>query len=149
MGIIEFRTGLPVNPIYGAHHGNPNIGWPSLSERIAQLAPLPVHGFRDILANFVRYSGRLGEQAVTLFIIITGIGLTLSCLRRGPNMDWRAYLKSRFARIFPIWIVAHLLILLPPALLGYRVSVAHPEFYLSLLGIRLDHHQLFLTDHDV
>ncbi|MEM7313247.1 MAG: acyltransferase family protein, partial [Planctomycetota bacterium] len=127
----------------GAHYGNPNIGWPSLNERIAQLAPLPIDGLRGIVANVVRYGGWIGEQAVTVFIIMTGIGLTLSSLLHGPSIDWRTYLKSRFTRILPIWIVAHLLILLPPALLGYRVSVAHPEFYLSLPGIRLDHHQVY------
>lgn len=70
----------------GAHLANPSAGWLDVAERIRQWCPLPFHDLGDFVANVVRYAGWLSEQAVSYFIIIAGIGLTLQHSSRATGL---------------------------------------------------------------
>ena len=140
--LMIFFNHLVEEVFMGAHLGNPHPYWPELAVRIHQWLPLPIHSFSDYLANATRYVGFISEQAVSYFLIISGVGLTRSALRSGHRPTYASFLKKRLLRIYPIWIVAHFIFLIPPATLGWRVSLGHPEFYLSLLGLRLTSHQM-------
>ncbi len=116
---------------------NPFYGWPALSERIAQLAPLMGFGIWDIPINSLRYFGWFGDQGVQLFLIASGFGLTWGLLQRQQQSlspVWKFYLK-RAKRIFPLWWGAHLLFAATWLVTGWGLSLFDPSFYLSLLGI--------------
>jgi len=128
-----------------AWFANPSVGWPDFSTRLAQLRPLPVKGVWDVVANAARYVSWTGNYAVSPFLIASGFLLTWSYLCRSPRREIRFYefLFRRVGRLLPTWWVAHILILLPPALIGWRVSVADWEFWLSLIGIRVTPSQIY------
>lgn len=115
---------------------NPDAEWGTFSQRLAQLSPLPVSSWVDLFANAIRYVGYLGESGVGLFLIASGFGLAQSNLVKEPT-DFMTFMRKRLVRLLPMLWMAHLLILFPPAFLGWKVSIAHPEFYMSLFGMRI------------
>ena len=120
---------------------NPKAGWVPLTERIVQLEPT-TGGLWDIAFNAFRYPGLLGEVGVQLFVIASGLGLTLSAIRRDGTGD--GFLRRRIDRIAPTWVTVHFLALLVsvPVLLFIGVSsrTAAPwdiRFWASLVGLRI------------
>jgi len=121
---------------------NPSPSWPPLAERVSQLlSPASGSGW-DAVFNAIRYPGLLGEVGVQLFVIASGVGLTLSALRKGTD---RGFLRRRARRVVPTWVVVHLLALVasvPVLLFAGRFAdhAAAPwdaRFWLSLLGWRV------------
>jgi peptidoglycan/LPS O-acetylase OafA/YrhL len=126
------------------YFGNPAEDWPPIHERIAQLQPLDIDGVWGIAANLLRYVGWTGDQGVSVFLIASGFGITWGLLQRpSPRLDTVAWYRARAARIYPLWWCAHLLILFPPALIGWRISVLDNELWLSLLGVRILPEQIY------
>jgi peptidoglycan/LPS O-acetylase OafA/YrhL len=127
------------------YFGNPSTNWPSLPERIAQLGPLEGYGYWGPVVNALRYVGWTGDQAVSVFLIVSGFGLTWGLLgqRQPSQFTLKSFYRRRAFRIYPLWWGAHLLLLLPPALIGLRVSLLDPQLYLSMLGIRITPDQLY------
>jgi peptidoglycan/LPS O-acetylase OafA/YrhL len=121
---------------------NPGIGWPPLGDRVSQLLTPTAGSWWDSAFNIIRYPGLLGEVGVQLFVIASGLGLTLSALRKGVGRD---FLHRRAGRIVPTWVVVHLLALaasVPVLLFAGRFAdrVAAPwdaRFWLSLVGWRV------------
>ncbi len=122
---------------------NPGSDWAPFSERVSQLSPTTGSAW-DVAFNAIRYPGLLGEVGVQIFLIGSGIGLTLSAMRRN-GVDG-GFLRRRIERIAPTWIVVHVLALIAsvPILLfiGGRSSnlVAAPwdaRFWASLVGFRI------------
>ena len=125
----------------GPSLANPSANWPSLDERIRQLAPLRGQGLSAFLSNLLRYVGWGVDMAgVQLFIIVSGFGLAWS-LVNDPNSGEFSVLhfyKRRLARIYPEWVIVHCLFA-AAGFLGLATgapSVFRKGFYLSLLGIR-------------
>lgn len=118
---------------------NPFAGWPPLSERIAQLAPLGGFGAWDIPVNLLRYVGWFGDQGVQLFLIASGFGLTWGLLNRQPDKPVRLlpFYKSRAERLYPLWWGVHILFMLTWFVTGWGLSLFEPATWLSFLGIRL------------
>lgn len=118
---------------------NPFSGWPPLSERIAQLAPLSGFGAWDIPVNLLRYLGWFGDQGVQLFLIASGFGLTWGLLNRQPDkpISLLPFYKSRASRLYPLWWGAHILFMLTWFVTGWGLSLFEPATWLSFLGIRL------------
>ncbi len=122
----------------GAYAANPSVPWPPLAVRVAQFAP--VHGAR--LANWpltiVRDLGWFGAQGVTLFLMLSGFGLTWGALRsRNPGaLDLPSFYRRRFARILPLWWGVNVLFLLTSFILRRGLSLADWHFYASLAGLR-------------
>ena len=121
---------------------NPEAGWPPFSDRLSQLLTPNTGSWWDAAFNAIRYPGLLGEVGVQLLLIASGLGLTLSALRKGVD---RGFLRRRARRIVPMWVVVHLLALaasVPVLLFLGRFSdrVAAPwdaRFWLSLVGWRV------------
>ena len=129
----------------GPWAGNPDGDWPALNGRLAQLKPLHDGAPWGLAANALRYLGWLGDAGVGVFLVVSGLGLTWACLGRDPGepLDTGKYLRRRVGRVFPLWIAAHVCILLGPAIAGYRVSLADSQLYWSMLGIRVLPSQLY------
>jgi len=122
---------------------NPKAGWAPLAERIEQLSPT-TGGLWDLTYNVFRYPGLLGEVGVQLFVIASGLGLTLSAIRRKGT--GAGFLRRRLNRIAPTWVTVHVLALVAsvPLLLfiggrsGGRVAaVWDARFWASLVGFRI------------
>jgi peptidoglycan/LPS O-acetylase OafA/YrhL len=117
---------------------NPYYGWPSLSERIAQLIPLQGEGFWDLPINLFRYVGWAGDQGVQLFIVLSGFGLTWGVLQRSalsPFSPWR-FFRRRVARVYPLWWSVHIFFIMSWLFTGWGLSLVNPATYFSFLGIR-------------
>lgn len=117
---------------------NPTVPWPPLAERIRQLQPVNGHGIFSIPLTILRDLGWFGDQGVTLFLMLSGFGLTWGLLTRGApkTLDARAFFKRRFARMYPTWWGAHLLFLPIGFFMESGLSTRDPCFYTDILGLR-------------
>lgn len=117
--------------------GNPSVPWPTLGERIAQFSPVHGAGLLTWPLTIVRDLGWFGDQGVTLFLILSGFGLTYGLLARDgpPQLDVRVFYRRRAFRVFPKWWGAHLL-LLPIAVVVGSASTGDWQLYASLAGFR-------------
>lgn len=141
----------------GSFFANPRENWPDLDDRLSQIEPLSGSGIWDVLWNPLRYTGWLGDTGVQLFLIGTGFVLTRSLIRKRQNVDpegdaeLEGFRPKRFARLFPtFWvIVAAILVLSIGAYVAgfgpdrYMVLPWTREFWLSLVGIRVDSDTLY------
>ncbi len=124
----------------GPYLANPSSHWPPLADRLAQLAPLSGHGAWDLPLNLLRWVGWLGDQGVSLFLIMSGFGLAWGLLARGDGAPgplaagW--FFRRRVARVYPLWWGAHALFLAPAFLLGWGIFSLGKELLLSLAGVR-------------
>ncbi len=78
-----------------------------------------------------------GAQAVGVFILFSGFGLTYSLFKKRGRLEiaWAGWYKRRLARLFPIFWLAHLVFLVSPfTILHDRIDY---RFFLSLLGDRV------------
>lgn len=76
-----------------------------------------------------------GPQAVGVFIILSGFGLTYSLTKTGfPQGGWIQWYGKRFMRLFPLYWLAHLIYLVSPFV--YRHDSVDYRFLLSFLGDR-------------
>lgn len=51
--------------------------------------------------------GWFGWQGVHVFIVLSGFGLTYSCLKKSDNISWKPWYLKRFERILPTyWLVS-------------------------------------------
>jgi peptidoglycan/LPS O-acetylase OafA/YrhL len=124
---------------------NPSSEWPPLARRIRQLYPLSGFGVWNLPVNLFRYVGWLGDQGVSLFLILSGFGLVWGYLSRDPHGPIRSgeFYRRRVYRIYPLWLSAHICFLLPLAFIGLHVSLINSAFYASVLGIRIMPSQLY------
>ncbi len=77
-----------------------------------------------------------GPQAVGVFIILSGFGLTYSLTRTGfPKDGWAGWYGKRLLRLFPMYWLAHLIYLISP--LVYKHDPVDYRFLLSFLGDRV------------
>ena len=139
--LIVFNHALERMDIYPLV-ANPSNDWAPFADRVSQLSPTTGSAW-DLVFNAIRYPGLLGEVGVQLFVVASGLGLTLSAMRKGVGPG---FLKRRIGRVAPIWIVVHLLALLAslPVLLfiggGAVDLVAAPwdaRFWASIVGFRI------------
>jgi peptidoglycan/LPS O-acetylase OafA/YrhL len=118
---------------------DPTGSWPPLSDRIAQwqtgvtgFGPFswPLTGARDL--------GWLADQAVSIFIILSGFGLALGLIasHAGPKLDAPDFFGRRLRRIYPLWWGAHVLFLPTGYLLASGLSTGDWRFYASFAGLR-------------
>jgi peptidoglycan/LPS O-acetylase OafA/YrhL len=49
-----------------------------------------------------------GQIAVTYFFVLSGFVLTLAYFQPGREFHWRDYLRSRFSRIYPVYLLSFL-----------------------------------------
>ncbi len=110
---------------------NPSDDWLPLSKRMLHIWPESSNFFVSV----VKFAGWLGDSGPGVFILLSGLGLTLSYLNRGELPVKIFYLK-RLGSIFPFYIFCHLLIM------GGEIIISGETFdftltsFLSLLGLR-------------
>jgi len=77
-----------------------------------------------------------GPQAVGVFILFSGFGLTYSLAKSGKvKIPWIPWYRRRIIRLFPVYWIAHLLFLVSPfAVLHNQIDY---RFILSFLGDRI------------
>ncbi len=123
----------------GNFAGDPSADWPPLHDRIAQFTSV-VTGFGPYgwPLTALRDFGWLADQAVTIFIILSGFGLTIGMIasRADARIDARDFFGRRLRRIYPQWWGAHLLFLPFGYLFASGLSTGDWQFYASFLGLR-------------
>ncbi|HZS18643.1 MAG TPA: acyltransferase [Candidatus Udaeobacter sp.] len=84
---------------------------------------------------WLKVSG-LGFHAVGVFIILSGWTLMQSTSRRAESgtLEWFAWYRARFLRLYPMYWVAHLVYLFSPFVA--RLEPVDDRIILSLLGLR-------------
>jgi peptidoglycan/LPS O-acetylase OafA/YrhL len=77
----------------------------------------------------------MGFHAVGVFIILSGVVLTFTlAAHRDPPGGWSNWYRSRLLRLYPMYIVAHLIFLVSPFV--FRPEPIDYRFLLSMLGDR-------------
>ena len=123
----------------GAFAGNPAADWPPMSARMAQWAPIHTGNVAtDIVASLVRMVGWTGDQGVTLFLILSGLGLAygLACKNTPAVLQFGVFYRARALRLYPQWWAANAIFAVAAWATGRLAKVEHFEFLLGLLGIR-------------
>lgn len=117
---------------------NPTNHWPPLAERIGQLAPFTGYGIWDIPAWLFVNFALAGDQAVAVFLILSGFGLAwgASAQRDDGGVRWGDFLRKRLARVYPEYWMAHLFILAGAFVFREPIQ-SDISFLFSLLGIRV------------
>lgn len=76
----------------------------------------PSNSGDHLLFNFFNFVFGLGYQAVHLFFILSGFGLTLSALlveKKTERIRWFGFIKKRFIRLYPsYWLILAIYLLL-------------------------------------
>lgn len=95
----------------------------------------------DAQAVFVAFS-QLGSQAVAVFLLLSGFGLTYALGESGrPAAGWSSWYRHRLLRLFPMYWVAHLVWLVSPFIV--RTDPVDWRFLASFLGDRIWPDSLF------
>ena len=113
---------------------NPENAWPSLAVRLHTLVPPGT----TILTQTVRAAGWLGDAAPGVFILASGVGLTLSALIDPVStLDARTFYRRRLLRLFPLYIAMHFVVLAGALFVPGNIdSFAGLRTMLSLTGVR-------------
>jgi peptidoglycan/LPS O-acetylase OafA/YrhL len=77
-----------------------------------------------------------GSLGVGVFLLLSGFGLTYSLLKNGgAEISWASWYRRRFTRLFPVYWLAHLILLVSPFTV-LRNPIDY-RFVLSLFGDRV------------
>lgn len=113
---------------------SPTGRWAPLAERLRDVYPTDYH----FPLSLVQFLGWLGDSGPGVFIVLSGLGLTLGWMHggAGPRPLARFY-ERRLLRIFPLYVGMHLVILSLAALVPWmRGPYQGPALLASLLGVR-------------
>jgi peptidoglycan/LPS O-acetylase OafA/YrhL len=111
---------------------NPSGNWPDFSTRMHNIIP---EG--NIIRSAITFLGWLGDSGPGVFILISGLTLTLSSYRMENLFGIKSFYQKRLARIFPLYITIHILILALAILVpGNHLNTGNPKVLISLLGLR-------------
>ena len=112
---------------------NPSYDWPDIASRLSSVFPAAGStGWR-----IVQFLGWLGDMGPGIFILISGFTLTLSALGRNENsINIREFYLKRLVRIFPLYLIIHLLVILFAVLLKAGIGFDSSKVSLSMLGLR-------------
>ncbi|MDD1427881.1 acyltransferase [Dolichospermum sp. ST_sed9] len=107
----------------------------------------------DQLMSPVRSNiAKLGYSGVSVFIILSGFGLTFSMLKNDilsssynnklltnwKNFPWKKFFLKRFFRIYPLYILAHIIFLILGFIMGkYEDMPLNIGLLLSITGLRV------------
>ena len=113
---------------------NPENAWPTLAVRLHTIVPPGT----TLLLRGVRAAGWLGDAAPGVFILASGVGLTLSALSDpASTLDARSFYRRRLLRLFPLYIAMHFVVLAGALFVpGNLDSFAGLRTMLSLSGVR-------------
>lgn len=113
---------------------NPSNTWPDFRTRISQVFPSE----HSLPVSLIQFLGWLGDSGPGVFILASGLGLTWAALHQPhSNHGILEFYKHRLARIFPLFIAMHFVILGGSLFVpGSNLSLADRNTFLSLLGLR-------------
>ena len=124
------RLPWPFNPVYFSLYAD-ECGATTIPGRIGCGAE----------AFFVAFS-QLGSQAVSVFLLLSGFGLTYALGESvRPVAGWRAWYRHRLLRLFPMYWVAHIVWLVSPFIPHY--DPVDWRFFASFAGNRVWPGELF------
>ncbi len=101
-------------------YGSGSLPWPitfgSFSGFVQQCAQRSIFGnFSCAVAGIIAAIIQRGPQAVGVFILFSGFGLTYSLAKRGGfETSWATWYRRRLTRLFPVYWLAHLVFLVSP-----------------------------------
>lgn len=112
---------------------NPSYNWPDVATRLSSVFPSDGSpGWR-----LVQFLGWLGDMGPGIFILVSGFTLTLSSLNRSEkDLNIREFYLKRFVRIFPLYLVIHLLVIFFAVMLRAGIGFDSSRVCLSMLGLR-------------
>jgi len=111
---------------------NPSGSWPDFTVRMHNLFPQG-----NILRSAITFLGWLGDSGPGVFILISGLTLTLSAFRKESLFDTNDFYRKRLVRIFPLYITIHILILALAILIPENnLNAGNPKVLMSLAGLR-------------
>ena len=111
---------------------NPSGGWPDFATRMHHLIP---EG--NFIRSAITFLGWLGDSGPGVFILLSGLTLTLSSYRKENTFNLQNFYRKRLLRIFPLYITIHILILILALFVpGNHLNAGNPKVLLSLLGLR-------------
>src|SRR5262249_52483942 len=122
-----YANGRYPNPL-GPHY---------FSSFVSQCAPSSLLGTVGCLTQgFLVATALVGFHAVSVFLVLSGFGLTYSLARTGePEGGWLGWYRARLLRLFPMYWLAHLVYLVSPFI--SRPEPLDYRFLLSFLGDRI------------
>jgi len=105
--------------------------WPPFSERIHSIFP----SSGNLLSDIVIFLGWLGDMGPGIFIILSGLTLTLSALnRKRETLD---FYRQRALRIYPLYITIHIIILIfAEFIFRWNINLSSFRTLFSLAGLR-------------
>ncbi len=121
---------------YGADYPWP-ITFSSYSAFVEQCAPSGfltriLCPFEAVIAAIIEH----GSNGVGVFLLFSGFGLTYSIFRhQGHEPSWGDWYRRRLLRLFPIYWLAHIVLLVSP--IQYKPDPIDYRFILSFLGDRI------------
>jgi len=111
---------------------NPSGSWPDIAARMQNLIP-----DGNIIKKIITFAGWLGDSGPGVFILISGLTLTLSAYRKSNKFDTKDFYSKRLTRIFPLYVTIHILILLLAIFVpGNHLNTGNQKVFMSLLGLR-------------
>ena len=108
---------------------NPSEYWPSFDERMANI--FPKEG--SLFVRIIQFLGWLGDMGPGVFILLSGLTLTLSALNK--PVEKIDFYKARAIRIYPLYITIHLITLIF-VIFYFKWKVGFVWSILSILGLR-------------
>lgn len=112
----------------------PSYDWPDFATRISTIFPSD----GTILWRAVQFLGWLGDMGPGVFILVSGFSLTLSAFSKNEKeISPEQFYRKRLLRIFPTYLVIHILVMVGGLLLGNKnIELTSPNVFLSMLGLR-------------
>jgi peptidoglycan/LPS O-acetylase OafA/YrhL len=114
---------------------NPSSNWPDFATRIQNLVPSDHH----FIIVLIQYLGWLGDSGPGVFILLSGLALTLSVLNTGgaETFNTGSFYRKKLLRIFPLYILIHLFVLFVYTFIpNNNLIISEPYNFLSLIGLR-------------
>jgi peptidoglycan/LPS O-acetylase OafA/YrhL len=112
------------------------LGFANFPSFVEGCAPSSFFGtFGCVMNGLLATIFERGSNAVAVFIVASGFGLTYSLVKKGmPAGGWGAWYRKRVLRLFPLYWLAHLIYLVSPFV--SRTDPIDYRFFLSFLGDR-------------
>lgn len=110
---------------------HPSSDWPDFAVRMSTLFPSD----GPLSWRIIQFLGWLGDMGPGIFILASGLTLTLSFLRN-PQKPFDFY-KNRFIRIYPLYILIQFIVILSAKyLFNWHIHIFSAWTFLSLTGLR-------------
>ena len=120
---------------------NPYSDWPDLATRLGNI--IPADG--SIPFRLVKFFGWLGDMGPGVFILLSGLTLTLSAYRN--RLSVIDFYRKRLWRIYPLYMVIHAVVLFVAVyVFHWEIEAFSVKTLLSFLGLRFNESLFFFIN---